>query len=195
MAALAYNCGETKLARVLKKEQNHKLSHLIDDDLKLLPKETRRYMRRIIIAAMFAYDEEIIVKNNADHLFGSCTNSKLIEVFFNGGSTLRNIAHKVGIAVKKIKTCNPHLLKAKLPINKKTYHVYLPEEYVKDLNNTEITIGRFTYNIKEGDTISKISKLYNIRISAIKRLNPEITNKLKIGQIITLIGTQKIAKN
>ncbi len=190
LAAIAYNCGETKLARVLKKVKTDDLAVLIDDRKKYLPSETRNYIRRIIIAALLAHDEEIIIKNNADHLFGNCTNSKLIEVFFNGGMTLRNIAQRVGMTVKKIKTCNPHLLRAKLPVNKKTYHVYLPQEHIANLDNDskEIAIGRFNYTVKNGDTLFLISKRFNNKMSAIKRLNPNLKKHLSIGQSITLIG-------
>ena len=190
LAAIAYNCGETKLARVLRKVETDDLAVLIDDRKKYLPAETRNYIRRIIIAALLAHDEEIIIKNNADHLFGNCTNSKLIEVFFNGGMSLKRIAQKVGMTIEKIRTCNPHLLRSHLPANKKTYHVYLPEEHLASLNNNskEISIGRFTYTVKDGDTIFLISKRFNNKISAIKRLNPELKKYLSIGQEITLIG-------
>jgi membrane-bound lytic murein transglycosylase D len=192
LAAIAYNCGETKLSRVLKKIGTDDLAVLIDDQKKYLPAETRNYIRRIIIAALLAHDNEIIQKNNADHLFGSCTNSKLIEVFFNGGISLRTIANKVGMSLKKIKSCNPHLLRSKLPANKKTYHIYLPQELIADLENktddNKISIGRFTYTVKKGDTLSKLSKRYNNKISAIKRLNPNLKKTLKIGQKLTLIG-------
>ncbi|HIP01986.1 MAG TPA: LysM peptidoglycan-binding domain-containing protein [Campylobacterales bacterium] len=190
LAAIAYNCGETKLARVLRKVETDDLAVLIDDRKKYLPAETRNYIRRIIIAALLAHDEEIIIKNNADHLFGNCTNSKLIEVFFNGGMSLKRIAQKVGMTIEKIRTCNPHLLRSHLPANKKTYHVYLPEEHLASLDNNskEISIGRFTYTVKDGDTIFLISKRFNNKISAIKRLNPELKKYLSIGQEITLIG-------
>ena len=195
LAAIAYNCGETKLARVLKKVKSDDLAILIDDEKKYLPSETRNYIRRIIIAALLAHDEEIIIKNNADHLFGNCTNSKLIEVFFNGGMSLKNIAQRAGMTIQKIKTCNPHLLRSKLPSNKKTYHVYLPEEHIAKLdsesNNEAISIGRFTYTVKNGDTLFLISKRFNNKMSAIKRLNPNLKKSLSIGQEITLIGQNK----
>jgi membrane-bound lytic murein transglycosylase D len=198
LAAIAYNCGETKLARVLKKIKTDDLTVLIDDRKKYLPAETRNYIRRIIIAALLAHDEEIIIKNNADHLFGNCTNSKLIEVFFNGGMTLKNIAKRVGMTVEKIKTCNPHILRSRLPANKKTYHIYLPQEHIADLDNsdTKISIGHFDYTVKKGDTLFLISKRFNNKMSAIKRLNPHLKKHLSIGQTITLIGenSQKIKK-
>ena len=198
LAAIAYNCGETKLSRAIKKAQTNELAVLINNKKKYLPKETRNYIRRIIIASLLAHDDEIIAKNNADHLFGSCTNSKLIEVFFNGGTTLRTIARKAGMTVKKIKSCNPHLLRSRLPANKKTYHVYLPQELIANLDKNgqsiskSISIGSFTYKVKKGDTLSKISRKFNNKISAIKRLNPKLKKHLKIGQSITLIGQDKI---
>ena len=193
LAAIAYNCGQTRLARVIKEVGTDDISVLLDNEKKYLPAETRNYMRRIIVAALLAYDDEIIVKNNANHLFGNCTNSKLIEVFFDGGMRLEEISKKVNIPIEKIKTCNPHLLNSKLPANKKTYHVYLPEELVGDLkkDNKKITIGRFIYTVKDGDTLFLISKRYNNKIEAIKRLNPNLKNTLKIGQKITLIGEDK----
>ncbi len=190
LAAIAYNCGQTRLARVIKKIGSDDISVLLDSEKKYLPAETRDYMRRIIVAALLAYDDEIIVKNNANHLFGNCTNSKLVEVFFDGGVSLDEISKKVNISIEKIKTCNPHFLNSKLPSNKKTYHVYIPQELVKNLkkDNEKITIGRFTYSVKEGDTISLISKRFNNKVEAIKRLNPHLKESLKIGQKIALIG-------
>lgn len=193
LAALAYNCGETKLARVIKRLGTDDLAILIDDDQKNLPSETRDYMRRIIIAALLAYDDEIIIKNNANHLFGNCTNSKLVEVFFDGGVSLSYIADQVDIPLEKIKTCNPHLLKNKLPPNRKTYHVYLPEELAGNLKkrNAHVSVGTFVYTVREGDTLFLISKRFNNKLDAIKRLNPNLKKTLRIGQQIRLIGASK----
>ncbi len=190
LAAIAYNCGQTRLARVIKKVGSDDISVLLDSEKKYLPTETRDYMRRIIVAALLAYDDEIIVKNNANHLFGNCTNSKLVEVFFDGGVSLKEISKKVNIPIQMIKTCNPHLLNSKLPSNKKTYHVYIPQELISNLkkDNKKITIGRFTYSVKEGDTLFLISKRFNNKIEAIKRLNPHLKKSLEVGQEIVLIG-------
>ncbi len=189
LAAIAYNCGQTRLARVIKKIGSDDISLLLDSEKKYLPAETRDYMRRIIVAALLAYDDEIIVKNNANHLFGNCTNSKLVEVFFDGGVSLEEISKKVNIPIQMIKTCNPHLLNSKLPSNKKTYHVYIPQEFAQNLKkDKDITIGRFTYSVKNGDTLFLISKRFNNKIEAIKRLNPHLRDELRVGQKIMLIG-------
>jgi len=111
--------------------------------------------------------------------------------------TLNNIAQRAGISVKKIKACNPHILRSKLPANKKTYHIYLPQEHIADLdhNDKKISIGRFEYTVKKGDTIFLISKRFNNKISAIKRLNPQLKKHLKIGEVITLIGGNNLQIN
>ncbi len=195
LAAIAYNCGQTRLARVIKEIGSDDISLLLDGEKKYLPAETRDYMRRIIVAALLAYDDEIIVKNNANHLFGNCTNSKLIEVFFDGGISLEEISKKVNIPIQMIKTCNPHLLNSKLPSNKKTYHVYIPQELIKNfevkkdikkrvliVKNEEI----FTYEVKKGDTSHSISIKFNNRLQTLKDLNPNFPQNLKEGVLLKI---------
>jgi LysM repeat protein len=46
---------------------------------------------------------------------------------------------------------------------------------------------KFTYIVQDGDSISKISKKFNIKTSVIQELNPKIKTILAIGQKLTLI--------
>ncbi len=209
LVAIAYNCGETKLARVIKRVKSDDLAVLINDKNAYLPKETRDYIRRIIIAALLAYDDEIIVKNDANHLFGNSKSPKLVKAFFKGGKSLKSISKDVGISLDKIKSCNPHLLHSKLPVNKKSYYVYLPQNYLKNYksiaqkgditdrrldskikitmldtkkssNNDEI----FTYLVKKGDTPFSISIKFNNTIATLSKLNPDFIKNLKPGRVI-----------
>ncbi len=199
LAAIAYNCGQTRLARVIKEVGSDDISVLLDSEKKYLPTETRNYMRRIIVSALLAYDDEIITKNNANHLYGKSANSKLVEVFFNGGVTLKDISKKVNIPIQMIKTCNPHLLNSKLPSNRKRYHIYLPLKLVKDLKALSVKIARyktiiikknkdeiFIYKVKKGDTPYKISMKFNNRLQTLKELNLNFPQNLKVGMSLKI---------
>lgn len=200
LVAIAYNCGQTRLARVIKEIGSDDISLLLDSEKKYLPAETRDYMRRIIVAALLAYDEEIIVKNNANHLFGNCTNSKLIEVFFDGGVSLEEISKKVDIPIQMIKTCNPHLLNLKLPSNKKTYHIYIPQELAKNLKGKNLKVKKdikkrvliveneeiLIYEVKKGDTPHSISIKFNNRLQTLKDLNLNFPQNLKEGVLLKI---------
>lgn len=52
------------------------------------------------------------------------------------------------------------------------------------------------YIIQSGDSISKISKRYNIKVDAIKAANPGLTdvNKIRLGQTIQLPGTVNVGE-
>jgi len=131
LAAIAYNCGETKLARSIKKAKTDNLLVLLNPEKKYLPLETRNYIRRIIISALLAFDRTIILKNNAQHLFGSCSGQKLTKVTMKSGSSISYIAKKYNISVKEIKKCNPQILNYYIPSIEDEYYIYLPESVAK----------------------------------------------------------------
>ena len=131
LAAIAYNCGETKLARSIKKAKTDNLLVLLNPAKKYLPLETRNYIRRIIISALLAFDRTIILKNNAQHLFGSCSGQKLTKVTMKSGSSISYIAKKYNISVKEIKKCNPQILNYYIPSIEDEYYIYLPESVAK----------------------------------------------------------------
>ena len=131
LAAIAYNCGETKLARSIKKAKTDNLLVLLNPAKKYLPLETRNYIRRIIISALLAFDRTIILKNNAQHLFGSCSGQKLTKVTMKSGSSISYIAKKYNISIKEIKKCNPQILNYYIPSIEDEYYIYLPESVAK----------------------------------------------------------------
>ncbi len=57
--AVAYNCGDERLKRVIKKAGTSDLNILLDPNKKLLSKETRIYFKRVITLARSANDSEI----------------------------------------------------------------------------------------------------------------------------------------
>jgi membrane-bound lytic murein transglycosylase D len=191
LAAMAYNCGERRLANAIKKAGTDDLAVLLDEKEEYLPKETRDYIRRIIVAALLANDKNIIKKNNKNHLFGFCSNKKLTKLYFKGGESLQTIAYKIGVPYKKLKACNPHLIKNRLPVNKKMYYVYLPEDLAEKAKEKIKKSGEtFVYYVQPNDTLFRISRRFNIRMKALRELNPQLEKHkvLKIGMPLTLLG-------
>lgn len=204
LAAMAYNCGESRLARAIKQAGSDDLAVLLDGDY--LPKETRNYIQRIIVAALLAHDKNIIKKNKSNHLFGYCSNKKLTKLYFKGGQSLKKIAVTIGVPYQKLKACNPHLIRGKLPPHpKKMYYLYLPEDLAKKAQERMKGSGAsFVYYVQPNDTLFLISKRFNIKMSALKMLNPQLNRHkvLKIGMPLTILGKapqkqqlNKIAKN
>jgi len=191
LAAMAYNCGGGRLNRAIKRAGTDDLAVLLDESAGYLPKETRDYIQRIIVAALLAHDKKILKKNNNNHLYGFCSNKKLIKLYFKGGETLSSIAYKLGVPYKKLKACNPHLIKNRLPANKKMYYVYLPEDLAEKVKHKIKNSGEtFVYYVQPNDTLYRISKRFNIKLKALRALNPQLEKQriLKIGMPLTLLG-------
>ena len=191
LAAMAYNCGGGRLSQAIKRAGTDKLSVLLDEKKGYLPKETRNYIQRIIVAALLAHDKKILKKNNNNHLYGFCSNKKLTKLYFKGGENLTTIAYKIGVPYKKLKACNPHLIKNRLPTNRKMYYVYLPEDLAKKAKEKIKESGEtFVYYVQPNDTLYRISRRFNIRLRALRDLNPQLEKMhvLKIGMPLTLLG-------
>jgi len=133
LAAIAYNCGETKLAKAIKRAGTDDLLTLLNPKKKYLPLETRNYIRRIIISALLAFDRTIILKNNAQHLFGNCSGQKLKKVVIKKGTSITKISKKYNISLKEIKKCNPQILRYYIPKIDNEYYIYLPESIAKKI--------------------------------------------------------------
>ncbi len=191
LVAIAYNCGESRLARAIKRAKTDKLSVLIDNQKKYLPKESRDYIRKIIIMALLANNKDLVIKNGAEHLFNTAYNSTLIKVYAKGGMSLKKIAKAIGVSYKKLKEYNHHIKRGVLPPTYSKYHIYIPSDRVVyfNANFSEPTYkaeNMFIYRVKKGDNLSKISRKYNLKISTIKRLNNLNKDLLKIGDTLTL---------
>jgi len=137
LAAIAYNCGETKLAKAIKRAKTDDLLTLLNPKKKYLPKETRDYIRRIILSALLAFDRTIILKNNAQHLFGNCSGQKLKKVVIKKGTSITKISKKYHISLKEIRKCNPQILRYYIPKVDNEYYIYLPESIAKKLEREQ----------------------------------------------------------
>lgn len=190
LVAFAYNCGETRLAKAIKKAGTDNIFVLLDADAAYLPKETRRYIRKLIVASLIAHSGSILLEVQKMGEKGKKTKLKTLKV--KEGTSLKNIAYSYNIPVKTLKQYNAHILKGVTPKGKKKCCIYIPEDKI----NSEESIcstneNIFTYTIKEGDTLFLISKRFNNKISAIKNLNQNLPKVLSIGKKIALIGKTK----
>jgi membrane-bound lytic murein transglycosylase D len=190
LVAFAYNCGETRLAKAIEKAGSDNIFVLLDPENNYLPKETRRYIRKLIVASLIAHSDAIL--SEVQKIEKSTKKTKLKTIKVKEGTSLKKIAASYDIPVKTLKKYNAHILKGVTPRGKKRYCIYIPEDKVnKEKSICSNNENIFTYTVKEGDTLFLISKRFNNKISAIKSLNKDISKTLPVGKKIALIGTPK----
>lgn len=175
LAMAAYNAGEGKVLRALRKTR-------IDDHWTLLQKkrylrrETREYVPKFIAASLIALEPEKYGFEGIDYH----QPVEFTEVEIESPVDLEVIARAAETDIQTIKLLNPELKRWCTPPDQATYKIRIPadkrEIFLQNLSSIPKE-ERYTVKIhivKRGETIAKIAKKYKLSESVIYALNPEI---------------------
>jgi membrane-bound lytic murein transglycosylase D len=183
LAALAYNCGETRLAKAIKKSGSDDLFTLLDEKKKYLPKETQDYIRRLLIASLIARSTPVleeISKHQKDKV-------RLESIKVKNREKLTNISKKYKIKYKLIKKYNSHIKRGIVPSGSS---VYIPKKDIKSPKD----LATFTYTVEKDTTLLSLSKMLNIKVETIKALNENLSIFIKKDEKILLPKSLKTTK-
>jgi len=188
LAMAAYNAGEGKVLRALRKtrEDDH---WILLQKKRYLKRETREYVPKFIAASLIALEPEKYGFNNIE--FSNPV--EFTEVTIESPIDLEVIAWAAETDLQTIKDLNPELKRWCTPPDQAFYKIRIPadkkDRFLENLSQIPKE-ERYSFNIhtvKKGETVSKIAKRYRLPESVIYLLNPEIKGKgLATGQEIKL---------
>jgi LysM repeat protein len=109
------------------------------------------------------------------------TNKKplFITITVKSNETLYKIAINYAVSIDTLFKYNPGL----------TEYTYTGQEIKIPENNS--TKNYITHTARKNDKLKKVAKKYNISYSNIQNLNPGISNKIKMGQVVKIPVTRK----
>jgi membrane-bound lytic murein transglycosylase D len=191
LALAAYNCGELRVLRAIMKGKTRDFWKLVK--MKLLPRETRNYVPKLLAAAHIGENLSHFKINLVDSI--SYPDVKLHEI--PGGTKLTTISKILKIPYRELKNLNPALKRAKTPNWIKDYSIWFPPKYS---NKVKKSFSKFVsmrewgklnsspnyHKVRSGDTLIGISKKYKISINKIKRFNKIYKSRIFIGQKLLL---------
>ncbi|AEH44801.1 Lytic transglycosylase catalytic [Thermodesulfatator indicus DSM 15286] len=194
----AYNCGEGKVLRVIKRQKINYLDNFWDLYEKL-PRETARYVPRFLAVLH-------ILKDPAKYGFNKLPEPdpplKYETVKVNKQYRLKDIAKAIGVSAKLLADYNPELRYKITPAN---YVLKVPKgkgpQLVALLEKGSIKpwVPRKTYyvyyRLRRGETLSHLARRYKTSVVAIMRING-ISNprRLRAGQRLKIpVGKKYVA--
>ncbi len=110
--------------------------------------------------------------------------TKTIKIAVKRGDTLSRISRRYNIRLNAIRELNPGLKARSLRVGES---ITLPAAAADNRESTSSPSRGTAVQIKRGDTVSGISRRYNIRIRAIKAMNPFLKRRgLRVGDTLRL---------
>ncbi len=186
LAAIAYNCGEGRLSKAIKKAGTDDLAVLLDSKKKYLPKESRYYIRKIVALAMTGNDEQLLMKSEYAHLLNRANAYSISTVELSSGDSLRRVSKLVGIPLKDLQKLNSHLKYDFVPPYSKTYSIYIPyiklSEFKQKYTPQPMQNIYKVHVVTNGDNLSYIGKKYGVSYKVIMDFNKLKNSRLRLKQ-------------
>ena len=203
LALAAYNSGPGNVNKAIRRSGGYKNYWNIRPHL---PRETAGYLPAFLATYyIFEYAEEHgLVRRNAERFYQATDTVRIKEMI-----TFDQISQYVGIGIDELKLMNPSYKLGIIPkIEGKNYHLRLPvdalgtfvanedaiyETAKKELASREKPLptlvkaqNKVRYRVRSGDYLGKIAARYGVGVSQIKRWNGLRSDRLRIGQRLTI---------
>jgi membrane-bound lytic murein transglycosylase D len=192
LAVMAYNCGEGRLKKAIDNAGTSDIEVLLDERAKYLPKETRNYIKKILLVAMIGENETI-------DFAASSPEDQLVQVEVAGGTDLKDLAYLIDMQPKRLQKINRMFSQGRVPNEKEIYHIMIPESkmarfYLRyDLPEKKIPVkpSLVSHRIQMGDTLELIAKAYGSSVDEIKTVNHLESEMLELGTILLVPVTKE----
>ncbi|WDP89689.1 MAG: LysM peptidoglycan-binding domain-containing protein [Desulfobacter sp.] len=183
----AYNCGEFRVLRTIRRQKINYLDNFWDL-YQNLPRETARYVPRFLAT--------IHIVNNLEkyNITLKAPKSPIAYKTFNIKKQvrLRDIAKEIGVSATTLKTLNPELRHALLP--PETYPIKIPvaqtEVFLAKLDQIKTTYTpppMYVYHrVRRGDTLSAIARKYKTSVRRIANCNKIKKNRIIAGKVLKI---------
>lgn len=195
LAVMAYNCGEGRLEKAIRKAGSSELDILLDKNEKYLPKETRDYIRKILLVAMIGENE--VLDFDEIPIFAA---RSLMQVDVASGTKLTDIAKLLEMESSKLLALNKQYKNGVVPKTKQLYKIMIPEEkmmlfYMKYELKEEKSVVKphfISHYVAMGDTLETLAKKYETEPEEIKIANKLEDESLTLDTLLLIPVTKAL---
>lgn len=144
-------------------------------------------------------NKNIELSDENKHLLNRGLHKLVTPVQASGGIHLKTLAKEIGADYDTLVIFNSHLKEQYIPLETKSYQIYIPYETLNTYNQKKDNLPTISYHVhivQNGDNLSKIGQKYKISYQQIKEYNNLQSDKLKLKQkLIIPIPQESITNN
>lgn len=206
LAAMAYNCGEGCMERAIRRAGTDDLSILTDDNLKYLPRETRAYIKKILLVSMIG--ESVTLDFGRDDHDG--LEDKLIRVDVAGGTSLKQLSTLLNMNEEQLFKLNKSLKNGLVPKEEERYKITIPiekvyafylryelpkkkqEDKITEKKALKIKSHMISHYVALGESLESVAKLYQADSKEIMRANHLQNDFLVLDSLLVVPVTQNV---
>lgn len=192
LAAAAYNAGEGKIRRALKRYKADNFWSISQNRRRYLKRETKQYVPKLIAAAIIAKEPEKYGFTNIK--YQPPLSYDLVKV--HPGTSLGVAAKLAGISSRQLSGLNPELRRWATPPNGGKYTLRIPKgakgsfmlAYAKlPPPKRKARIGAITVRVRKGDTLGRLARAHGVRLQDLMAMNSHLNpRRLSIGQKVVV---------
>ncbi|MBU1450728.1 MAG: LysM peptidoglycan-binding domain-containing protein [Proteobacteria bacterium] len=192
LAAAAYNAGEGKIRRALKRYKADNFWSISEGRRYYLKSETRQYVPKMIAAALIAKEPEKY--GFAGIVYEEPLAYDLVKV--HPGTSLGVAAKLAGISSRELNDFNPELRRWAVPPTGGMYELRIPPGKMASfeaayaqlpVTKRKAQVGAITVRVNQGDTLGRIARMHGVSLNDLMAVNPNLDSRhLRIGQAVVV---------
>ena len=198
LAAMAYNCGEGCVQRAINRAGTDDLSILIDKSAKYLPRETRDYIKKLLLVAMIGENSNLDFNDASAELKNS-----LVQVDIDTGTSLKEIAPLLKMKEEELLRLNKGLKEGIVPAQRTTYKITIPLEkiyafylrYQPPEKKRVFKSHMIPHIVSLGETVESIAKLYDANVDDIISSNHLQNEFLVLDSLLVIPVSKEVFDN
>jgi len=198
---MAYNCGEGRLARSIKRAGTNDFTTLMDARRRFIPAETRDYLKKIILLSMMG--EHIVESHKPED---KKIKRKIIDgkTFVNvvAGTRIIDLVDILQISLPEFLAMNPQIRSSRIPPDAFLVQIAIPAEKwqlfhdhyapptLKDIYKQKHYRRLIAHIVRAGETLGDVARQYGDAPIDLIIANELPSAKLKAGQLIMIPVTE-----
>jgi len=204
LVAMAYNCGEGRLEKAIKRAGTDTISILMSNEEKFIPEETRTYIRKILLVAMIGEDVALGLEEKqegTEELLRELYGERIVQVEVEPGARLKRIAEIIHMDMNDLLKLNHHFKNGIIPVKLPSYKINIPSDKVVDfyaiytLQRALKTYEKrhfLSHVVQKGEGLGSIAEIYEATPGEILLYNPQAKKGIGPGELLVVPVTKEV---